>query len=101
MVSDKSVRRYPPKVREEALELFDKLRPGFQSDTAALAAVCEKLGISSVETARKWVYGRNLGQSSDSDQDELARLRAENEELRRINRVLRATHQHLLNDRFN
>jgi transposase len=85
-------------VRDEALTLFDELRPEYQSDTAALAAVCQKLGISSVETARKWVYGR--GPAPDPNVDELARLRAENEELRRINRVLRAAQQHIMESRF-
>jgi transposase len=46
---------YPPELREWAVRMVAEVRPGYQSDWAAIKAVAGKLGIGTAETLRKWV----------------------------------------------
>jgi transposase len=72
-----------------------EVRPGYETEFAAIKAVAAKLGIGSVESLRKWVRqaeidaGVRPGTSSDESAD-LKRLRRENAELKRANEILKA-----------
>lgn len=46
---------YPPELRRRAVRMVAEIRDGYPTETAALNAVMEKLGIGSRETLRKWI----------------------------------------------
>ena len=86
---------YPQELRESAVRMVAEVRPGYETEFAAIKAVAAKLGIGSVESLRKWVRqaeidaGVRPGTSSDESAD-LKRLRRENAELKRANEILKA-----------
>jgi transposase len=86
---------YPPELRRRAVRMVGEVRPQYETDSAAITAVAEKLGIGSAETLRTWVRraeadaGERPGVNSQ-ESEELKRLRRENAELRRANEILKA-----------
>jgi transposase len=86
---------YPLELRERAVRMVAEVRPGYETEFAAIKAVAAKLGIGSAESLRKWVRqaeidaGVRPGTSSD-ESVELKRLRRENAELKRANEILKA-----------
>jgi transposase len=86
---------YPQELRERAVRMVAEVRPGYETEFAAIKAVAAKLGIGSAESLRKWVRqaeidaGVRPGTSSD-ESAELKRLRRENAELKRANEILKA-----------
>jgi transposase len=87
--------RYPPELRERAVRMVAEVRPGLDSQWAAIESVAHHLGIGSAETLRTWVRraevdgGVRPGLTTDAAA-ELARLKRENAELRRANDILKA-----------
>ncbi len=86
---------YPRELRERAVRMVAEVRPNYESEYAAIAAVAQKLGIGTAETLRKWVRqaqvddGRQPSVTSE-ESAELKRLRRENAELRRANEILKS-----------
>jgi transposase len=72
-----------------------EVRPNYESEYAAIAAVAKKLGIGTPETLRKWIRrlevdaGARPGVTSE-EAAEIKRLRREVAELRRANEILKA-----------
>jgi transposase len=72
-----------------------EVRPGYESEWAAMQAVASKLGIGTTETLRKWVRraevdsGQRPGTTSE-EHAEIRRLKREVAELRRANEILKA-----------
>jgi transposase len=87
--------RYSPEFKADAVAMLQTCRNDFPSETAAIRHVCNLLGISSVETLRKWSRqtdidtGKRTGMTSD-DLAELRRLKREVAELKRTNGILKA-----------
>ncbi len=87
--------RYPAELRQRAVRMVAEVRPNYDSEYAAIAAVAQKLGIGTAETLRKWVRqaqvddGRQPSVTSE-ESAELKRLRRENAELRRANEILKS-----------
>jgi transposase len=83
---------YPPELREQAVRMIAELRPEYPP---AICAVASRLGIGSAETLRKWVRqaevdgGQRPGVTND-ESAELRKLRAEVQELRSANEILKA-----------
>jgi transposase len=75
--------------------MLGEVRPRYESETAAIRAVAQQLGIGSTETVRTWVRqaeinaGVRPGVTTD-ESAELKRLRRENAELRRANEILKS-----------
>jgi transposase len=86
---------YPRELRERAVRMVAEVRPNYESEYAAIAAVAAKLAIGTPETLRKWVRraeidaGVRPGVTSE-ELAEIKRLRRENAELRRANEILKA-----------
>jgi transposase len=86
---------YPQELRERAVRMVAEIRPNYESEYAAIAAVAHKLGVGTAETLRKWVRqaqvdaGARPGVTSE-ESAELKRLRREIAELRRANEILKA-----------
>ncbi|MYS87995.1 transposase [Streptomyces sp. SID5474] len=86
---------YPPELRKRAVRMVAEVRGDYPTESTAMHAVCEKLGIGSYETLRKWVRqdqvdgGQRPGTTTE-ESAEIKRLRRENAELRRANEILKA-----------
>jgi transposase len=87
--------KYPTELRERAVRMVAELRPDYPTEYAAMKVVAAKLGITTVETLRKWVRaaqveaGQRPGMTSE-EHAEVKKLRRENAELRRANEILKA-----------
>ena len=87
--------QYPPELRERAVRLVAECRADHGSEWEAMRSVAQKLGIGTTETVRKWVRmaevdaGARPGVTSE-ESAELRRLKAEVQELRRANEILKA-----------
>ena len=88
-------KRYPPELRERAVQMVAEIAGDHESQWAAMSEVARLLGIGTAETVRKWVRqvevdaGQRPGATSD-ESVELKRLRRENAELKRANGILKA-----------
>lgn len=86
---------YPAEFRQRAVRMVLEAVPNHRTETAAMTAVASQLGISSVETLRKWVRraqidtGQRPGLTSE-EHAEIKRLKRENAELRRANEILKS-----------
>lgn len=86
---------YPAEFRQRAVRMVAEAMPNHRTETAAMTTVASQLGISSVETLRKWVRrvqidaGERPGVTSE-EQAEIKRLKRENAELRRANEILKS-----------
>lgn len=86
---------YPKELRERAIRMVAELTPQYDTESAAIRSVAQKLGIGSTETVRKWVRqdqvnGGTRPGTTTEDSAELKRLKRENAELRRANEILKA-----------
>ena len=87
--------RYPLELRRRAVRMVAEMRDDHPTETAALQAVAEKLGIGSRETLRNWVKQQEVdaGTRPGTTTEESAQLKAlkrENAELKRANEILKA-----------
>lgn len=87
--------KYPEELRERAVRMVAEIRPEYESQWAAMRAVCSMLGIGTPETLRTWVRrdevdaGKRPGVTSEIAAENKA-LRREVAELRRANEILKA-----------
>jgi transposase len=87
--------KYPTELRERAVRMVIESRSDYDTDTAAMRSVAAKLGITSLESLRKWVRqaevdgGVRQGKTTE-EIAEIKSLRKENAELRRANEILKA-----------
>lgn len=89
----KTSKRFPVEVRERAVRLVLEHRDEYESKTAAIYSVAEKIGMSR-ETLRGWVRqaevdGRMRPGTSSSDAERIKELEREVKELRRANAILK------------
>ncbi len=88
-------RRYPPELKARAVRMYHEIRPDHETDSAAMGKVAHLLGITTLESVRKWVRrdeidnGQRPGVTSE-ESAEVKRLKRENAELRRANSILKA-----------
>ena len=87
--------KYPTELRERAVRMVIESKADYDTETAALRSVAAKLGITSVESLRKWVRraevdgGMRPGKTTE-EIAEIKALRREVTELRRANEILKA-----------
>lgn len=87
--------KYPPEIKEKAVEMFQRSRSDFPTKGECEKHVCELLGIGCTDSLRRWVrqseidHGKREGLSTE-DQAEMRRLRREVAELKRANGILKA-----------
>lgn len=88
-------KRYPAELKARAVRMYHEIRPDHETDSAAMGKVSHLLGITTLESVRKWVRqaevdaGARSGTTSE-ESAELKRLKRENAELRRANAILKA-----------
>jgi transposase-like protein len=87
--------KYPPEIKQQAVELFMSCRGDHRTRKLAAAHVAELLGIGCADTVMGWVIQaeRDSGErpgATTEDIEEVRRLRRENAELRRANAILKA-----------
>ncbi|MFJ3931572.1 IS3 family transposase [Streptomyces sp. NPDC090029] len=87
--------RYPLELRRRAVRMAAEVRGDYPTETAALQAVAEKLGIGSRETLRNWIKQHEIaaGARPGTTTEESAQLKAlkkEVAELKRANEILKA-----------
>jgi transposase len=87
--------QYPAELGQRAARLVMQQRDQYQAEYEAVRSIAAKLGTTTVETLRKWVGQAEIGEDERPgtlapESAELRRLRAENEELRRVNEILKA-----------
>ncbi|MER7001421.1 IS3 family transposase [Streptomyces sp. NPDC000410] len=86
---------YPPELRKRAVRMVAEVRSDYPTESAAIKAVAEKLGIGSTETLRKWVRqdqvdsGTRPGTSTE-ESAQIKVLKKEIAELKRANEILKA-----------
>jgi transposase len=86
---------YPIELRKRAVRMVAEVRSDYPTESAAIKAVAEKLGIGSTETLRKWVRqdqvdsGTRPGTTSE-ESAQIKALKKENAELKRANDILKA-----------
>lgn len=86
-------RQFPPEFRQRALRMLEESMPEHETEYLAIRHVGAKLGVGA-ETLRRWRRraeidaGVRLGVTSEEN-SELKRLKRENAELRRANKILR------------
>ena len=94
-MSGNASKRYPAELRERAVRMVVEVRPGHESEWAAMTRVAQLLGVGTPETVRKWCRqaevdaGARPGVSSE-EAAEVKRLKRENAELKRANGILKA-----------
>ena len=87
--------KYPTELRERAVRMVIESRSDYDTETAAMRSVAAKLGITSLESLRKWVRraeidgGVRPGKTSE-EIAEIKSLKKENAELRRANEILKS-----------
>ena len=87
--------KYPTELRERAVRMVIESRQDYENETAAMRSVAAKLGITSLESLRKWIRqaevdgGVRQGKTTE-EIAEIKSLRKEVTELRRANEILKA-----------
>jgi transposase-like protein len=86
--------RYPDELKERAVKMVQTLRQEDPADHGVVTRVSRQLGVGT-ESLRQWVKQAEVdagarGGLTTEDQQELAKLRKENFELRRANDILQA-----------
>ena len=90
---DKRANRYSPEIRSRAVRMVFDNESGYDSRSAAILAVSEKIGCGR-DTLRKWVLqaetdvGDRPGLSTE-DKARIKELEQENRELRQANEILK------------
>jgi transposase len=83
------MRKYPAELRERAVRLYRETSP-----TPTIAAVARKVGVGE-ETLRKWIRqdevdrGERADELTSQERELIRQLRRENEDLRKVNEILR------------
>jgi len=91
----KKPNRYPPEIKEKAVEMYERSRADFPTKGECESHVCELLGIGCTDSLRRWVRqaeidaGARQGMTTD-EREEMRKLRRENLELKRANGILKA-----------
>ncbi len=81
--------KYPAELRERAVRLYRETTP-----TPTIVSVARKLGVGS-EALRNWIRqdeadrGQRTDRLTTEEREVVRRLRRENEELKRVNEILR------------
>lgn len=84
-----AMRKYPVELRERAVRLYRETSP-----TPTIAGVARKVGVGE-ETLRKWIRqdevdrGERAGELTSQERELIRQLRRENEDLRKVNEILR------------
>jgi transposase len=87
-------KKYPPELRERAVQMVFDLRAESGTDRGSVVRVAERLGVNS-ETLRGWVTkaeidsGNRPGTTSE-DKKRIAELERELREVKRANEILKA-----------
>lgn len=87
--------KYPLELQERAVRMVIECKADHPTEAAAIRSVAAKLGISSLESLRRWVRqaeidgGVRPGKTSD-DIAEIKALKREVTELRRANEILKS-----------
>ena len=63
-MSGNTHKRYPAELKQRAVRMYAEMRPDQATDWAAMARVAELLGISTAETACKWVRQAEIDQGA-------------------------------------
>ena len=85
--------RYPPELRERAVRMVLESKADYGSEYEAIRSICAKLGITSLESLRKWVRqaegdgGVRQGKTTQ-EIAEIRDLKKQVAELRRANEIL-------------
>jgi transposase len=88
-VIDMSNHKYPAELRERAVRLYRETSP-----TPTIVSVARKLGVGS-EALRNWIRqdeadrGQRADRLTTEEREVVRQLRRENEELKRVNEILR------------
>src|SRR4051794_41762257 len=87
--------KYTTELRERAVRMVLESRADYPSEYEAIRSIAAKLGITSLESLRKWVRraGIDGGARPGKTTDEIAEIKAvkkENAELRRANEILKS-----------
>lgn len=87
--------KYPTELRERAVRMVIESRGDYEHETAAIRSVAAKLGITSLESLRRWVRQAEIdgGVRTGKTTEEIAEIKAlrkEVTELRRANEILKA-----------
>ncbi|MGL5850616.1 MAG: IS3 family transposase [Phycicoccus sp.] len=99
-MSGRTSSRYPDELRSRAVRMVAETRTEGESEWAAMCRVAQLLGVTTLETVRKWVRqgqvdaGDRAGVTTE-EAGEIKRLRRENAELRRANSILKAASKFL------
>lgn len=94
-MSSATSRKYPPELRERAVRMVAECRHEHPSEWATNESVAGTLGIGTAQSLLSWVRreevdsGRRGGVTSDMAA-EMRKLRAHNNELKRVNEILRS-----------
>lgn len=86
---------YPAELRKRAVRMVAEVLSDYPTESAAIKAVAEKLGIGSTETLRKWVRqdqvdsGTRPGVTSE-ESAQVKAMKKEIAELKRANDILKA-----------
>lgn len=84
-----AMKKYPSELRERAVRLYRETSP-----QPTVASVARKLGVGA-ETLRNWIRqdeadrGERSDRSTTEEREIVRQLRRENEDLKRINEILR------------
>jgi len=84
-----AMKKYPAELRERAVRLYRETKP-----TPTIASVAHKLGVGA-EALRQWIRqdeadrGQRADRPSTEERELVRQLRRENDELKRINEILR------------
>jgi transposase len=88
-VNDMANNKYPAELRERAVRLYRETSP-----TPTIVSVARKLGVGA-EALRNWIRqdeadrGQRGDRPTTEEREAIRQLRRENEELKRINEILR------------
>lgn len=87
--------KYPTELRERAVRMVIESREDYPHEAAAIRSVANKLGITSIESLRRWLRQAEIdgGVRQGKTTEEIAEIKAlrkEVTELRRANEILKA-----------
>jgi transposase len=88
-VNDMANNKYPAELRERAVRLYRETSP-----TPTIVSVARKLGVGA-EALRNWIRqdeadrGQRADRPTTEEREAIRQLRRENEELKRVNEILR------------
>lgn len=86
---------YPLELRRRAVRMVAEVRPGYDTEWAAMKAAAQKLGIGTIETLGKWVRQDQIGAGTRpgatvEESAQVKVMKKEIAELKRANDILKA-----------